>query len=226
MIAQRAADAAPALQGVAEAIPLADDSVDAAMAVITDHHWSDRALGLAEMQRIARKRVVALTLDLTTRFEFWLMRDYLTEYGSLVPEGAPGLCELAVGEHGDDSSPCPFRTTASTASGLRSGGGPPRISIPMYVPGSASSTCSMSEHVERAMERLADDLASGAWAERNRDLLELDDLDLGLRLVVWAGSWARERRARACRPSRRRKRGDRGQHRCRRSRASAAARRP
>ena len=45
MIAQRAADAAPAMQGTAEEIPLADESVDAAMAVMTDHHWSDRALG-------------------------------------------------------------------------------------------------------------------------------------------------------------------------------------
>jgi hypothetical protein len=42
-----------------------------------------------------------------------------------------------------------------------------------------------SGHVRRAMERLADDLASGAWAERNGELLELDELDLGLRLVVW-----------------------------------------
>ena len=35
------------------------------------------------------------------------------------------------------------------------------------------------------MERLADDLASGRWEQRNGDLLELDELDLGLRLVVW-----------------------------------------
>ena len=42
-----------------------------------------------------------------------------------------------------------------------------------------------SGSVERATERLADDLASGAWAERNGDLLDLDELDLGLRLVVW-----------------------------------------
>ena len=32
--------------------------------------------------------------------------------------------------------------------------------------------------------RLRADLQSGAWAERNRDLLELDRLDAGLVLVV------------------------------------------
>jgi hypothetical protein len=35
------------------------------------------------------------------------------------------------------------------------------------------------------MELLADDLESGAWERRNADLLELDELDLGLRLIVW-----------------------------------------
>ena len=173
MIGQRAADAAPALQGVAEAIPLADDSVDAAMAVITDHHWSDRALGLAEMQRIARKRVVALTLDLTPRFEFWLMRDYLTEYESLVPKGAPGLCELAVGSAAT-IRPVPVPHDCVDGFGLAFWRRPAAYLDPEVRAGISFFHLLDKEHVERAMERLADDLASGAWAQRNRDLLELD----------------------------------------------------
>jgi hypothetical protein len=35
------------------------------------------------------------------------------------------------------------------------------------------------------MKALAEDLASGEWRERYGDLLDLDELDLGLRLVVW-----------------------------------------
>ena len=58
MIAQRPPDAAPAIVATAEALPLADGSVDAAMAVLTDHHWSDRARGLREMRRVARRRAV------------------------------------------------------------------------------------------------------------------------------------------------------------------------
>ena len=39
-----------------------------------------------------------------------------------------------------------------------------------------------AEH--RAVRSLRDDLASGRWAERNRDLLDLEAAELGLRLLV------------------------------------------
>ena len=96
MRAQRRPGSAPAIQGTAERIPLEDASVDAAMAVLTDQHWRDRALGLAEMLRIARRRVVALTFDESPRAQFWLTRDYLTEYASLRSGRDPNLYELAV----------------------------------------------------------------------------------------------------------------------------------
>jgi len=45
MIRQRPAGAAPCLQGSAEALPLATASVDAAMAVLSAHHWTDQERG-------------------------------------------------------------------------------------------------------------------------------------------------------------------------------------
>ena len=74
---------APAIEGTAEKIPLEDGSADAVMAVLSDQHWRDREIGLGEMLRIARRRVVALTFDERPREQFWLPRDYLTEYASL-----------------------------------------------------------------------------------------------------------------------------------------------
>src|SRR5438067_51030 len=41
MRAQRPADAVPAIDAQAEALPLDDNSLDAAMAILTVHHWSD-----------------------------------------------------------------------------------------------------------------------------------------------------------------------------------------
>jgi hypothetical protein len=41
-----------------------------------------------------------------------------------------------------------------------------------------------AEAEQRAVRRLRDDLDSGLWAERNRDLLDLEVAELGLRLVV------------------------------------------
>ena len=63
MLAQRQAGAAPAVRAVAEALPFGDNAFGAAMGVLTVHHWSDRARGLAEMRRVARGPVVLFTRD-------------------------------------------------------------------------------------------------------------------------------------------------------------------
>jgi SAM-dependent methyltransferase len=47
MIAQRPAGSAPAVQATAERIPLPDGACDAALAVLTIHHWPDPRTGLA-----------------------------------------------------------------------------------------------------------------------------------------------------------------------------------
>ena len=80
MIAQRPPDAAPAIIATAEALPLADDGVDAAMAVLTDHHWSDRAHGLAEMRRVARRRAVVFQHDPSRRGPLLADREYLPTF--------------------------------------------------------------------------------------------------------------------------------------------------
>src|SRR3954471_9644475 len=78
MIAQRPPASAPAVQSTAERIPLEDGECDAAMAVLTIHHWPDPRAGLREMARVAR-RVVVLTFDPEFADAFWLVRDYLPE---------------------------------------------------------------------------------------------------------------------------------------------------
>src|SRR5262245_60064219 len=59
MAAQRAPTNPPALRASAGHLPLRDDSVDAAMAVLTIHHWdAELERGLQEMRRVARETVV------------------------------------------------------------------------------------------------------------------------------------------------------------------------
>jgi SAM-dependent methyltransferase len=62
MRAQRPPQAAPCIVAAAESLPFADDSFDAAMAVLSDHHWSDPLAGLREMARVGR-RVAARVRD-------------------------------------------------------------------------------------------------------------------------------------------------------------------
>lgn len=53
MRAQRPAHLAPAINAVAEHLPFDDDAVDAAMAMVTIHQWSDTNRGLRELRRLA-----------------------------------------------------------------------------------------------------------------------------------------------------------------------------
>ena len=66
MAAQRPRDRAPAIRASAGSLPLRDDSVDAAMAMVTIHHWDDeQKRGVQELRRVARGPVVILTFDAT-----------------------------------------------------------------------------------------------------------------------------------------------------------------
>ena len=63
MIAQRSARSASVVQATAMSLPFQPDSFDAALALLTVHHWPDKALGLSELRRVARRHVVVLTWD-------------------------------------------------------------------------------------------------------------------------------------------------------------------
>src|SRR2546421_8563407 len=72
MLAQRPPGAAPAVRAAAEALPFSDGSFGAAMGVLTVHHWSDRARGLAEMRRVAHGPVVLFVRDPRAVSTWWL----------------------------------------------------------------------------------------------------------------------------------------------------------
>ena len=84
MIGQRPRRLAPVIRLDAEALPFEDDSFDAAMAIVSDHHWGDREAGLLEMRRVARDRVVLLNADPAEAERFWLTRDYLDGLSGLI----------------------------------------------------------------------------------------------------------------------------------------------
>ena len=63
MIRKRSPAAARAVQASADALPFDDKSFDAAIAILTIHHWPDKEAGLREMRRVTRGRIVLLTFD-------------------------------------------------------------------------------------------------------------------------------------------------------------------
>jgi SAM-dependent methyltransferase len=185
MIAQRTTDLAPAIRGRAENLPLPADSVDAAMACMTLHHWTDWRVGVQELRRVARRRIVIFTYDRSYAMRFWLLRDYLPRLARLECARFPAIEEqqVAIGEEVRvEPVPIPYdcedgflaaywrRPEVYLDERARIG-----MSI-FHLPG--------AERLIDGLEELAEDLQTGRWEDRNRGILEREELDLGYRLLV------------------------------------------
>jgi len=75
----RAVHAAPGFEAASAARALSTAAVDAALAVLTIQHWRDVNRGIEELLRVARDRVVLVTMDVEVLGDMWLVRDYLPE---------------------------------------------------------------------------------------------------------------------------------------------------
>ena len=183
MIRQRPPDAAPCLQGSAEALPLDTASADAAMAILSVHHWTDSERGFREMARVARKRAVLLTW-VPDAAPFWLTDDYFPEIlahdRKIFPSaaGLVAILERAIGPVHMVPVPIPHDCADSVVGAFW------RRPDAYLDAGTRSAMSSFARiDAEPGLARLRADLVSGRWAERNGHLLGLDELDLGYRIV-------------------------------------------
>ncbi len=184
MIAQRPPGAAPVVQANAEALPFGDDSFDAAMAVLTAHHWPDLRAGLAEMRRVSRERIAIVTFDHEALAELWIARDYFPAMLSLKRRAGATSGELVRRFPAATVSPIPVPRDCSDLFFAALWARPEllldeEVLRPMWVWQSISAAARQS-----GRGRLVADLESGAWDERYGHLRERDELDVGLRLVV------------------------------------------
>lgn len=182
MIRQRPSGSAPAIQGGAEALPFPDKHFDASMAILTIHHWTDKAKGLAEMRRVTRGPVVLLTFDPVHR-GCWLT-DYLPELVTLDERQMPAMADYASWMGPVSVSPVPVPHDCSDGF-LYAYWRRPRTYLDPRIRQGMSSFWKI-EGADAALERLADDLESGAWDAKYGDLMGLEEIDTGYRLVVSA----------------------------------------
>lgn len=179
MIRRRRSSTAMVIQASAEHLPIHDDAFDAAMAILTVHHWPDREAGLRELRRVTRGRIVLLTCDPSHRP--WLT-DYLPELARLDEVQMPAISDYERWLGPVQVTPVlvPYdctdgflyaywrRPTAYLDPRIRSG----------------SSSFRTLGNVEARLERLKQDLETGEWERRYAELLTLDAYDAGYRLVV------------------------------------------
>ena len=184
MIEQRAPDAAPVVQGVAEDLPFDDDSFDASMAVLTVHHWQNLAAGIAEARRVSRHRVVVVTIDLAVLPALWLVRDYFPEALHEHADRMPSIGQLAALLPEASTEPLPIPRGCSDRFFAALWDQPEACLDPDVRRASSVWHDLPPAATERGLRMLAEDLRSGRWEERNRHLAQLKEFDAGLRLVI------------------------------------------
>lgn len=186
MATQRPRTLAPALRGRAYPLPLRDGAVDAAMAVLTIHHWDDhQELGVRELRRVAAGPVVILTCDPEVSSAMWLMADYLPEVAALDRRTFPPPATVAAwlgGAARIDVVPIP-RDCRDWM--LMSFWAHPERVLDDAARDATSGFARMAPAVTaRVVAAVGRDLADGSWDARHGALRQRDAYDAGLRLVV------------------------------------------
>ncbi len=193
MVAQRAPGAAPAVRASGSALPLPSGSADVALAILTMHHWDDWAAGLAELCRVAPRRIV-LTMDFEMHSRFWFLEDYVPEVGEFTRRQEPGHEAVAEvigggGGGGGGAGTCtciPLLVPRDMQDGVL---GAYWCRPEAYLDPAVRANCSglaLADPavVARGVAGLEADLSSGEWQRHHADLAELEAIDLGYRLVV------------------------------------------
>jgi SAM-dependent methyltransferase len=184
MRAQRPAGLGAAIDAVAEDLPFDDDSFDASMATVTLHQWSDLERGLAEMRRVTRGPIVLLVCDPAEMHDYWL-NDYIPEVRNVEASRFPPIERIMVALQGPvevQSVPVPLN--------CRDGFNEAYYGRPeAFLQQEARLACSSwslvpAEVVERFVDQLSSDLATGEWDKRYGHLRRQPYFDGPLRLIV------------------------------------------
>jgi SAM-dependent methyltransferase len=180
MFAQRSTENASLVRGRAEQLPFADNSFDAALAILTIHHWDNWEAGLREARRVATGKIVVFTW-VGMPHGFWLF-DYFPEIehidNGLFPTieqisqlvGPLKVIPVAIPADCTDGFLCAHwrRPEAYLNPAVRS----------------AISTFSRIANLESGLKKLSQDLETGAWHKRYGYLQGRDNYDFGYRLLV------------------------------------------
>jgi SAM-dependent methyltransferase len=190
MIVQRPPGSAPVVQASAETLPFRDGAFDASLALLTTHHWPDARAGLAEMARVSHRQVI-FTHDRDSFDKFWLVTDYVPEIPVLIDIErflTPIEETLDITDVIDVPVPADCTDGFLCAYWRR-----PEMYLDPDARHAISGLAILGEAIAPAMQRLAADIASGAWDARYGHLRALDELDLGYRIVIANGLRQSER---------------------------------
>jgi SAM-dependent methyltransferase len=171
------------VQGSAEHLPFGDQAFDAAMAILTVHHWSDLRAGLAEMRRVSRRQVV-FTWDPDHAQKLWITTDYVPAIDELESSRFATLSRIA--DALDAHTVVPFAIPHDFIDGFQGAfWRRPEMFLDPQVRAASSTFASLPpELVEPGIEQLRHDLQTGEWHTTYAELIGHERVDLGHRIVI------------------------------------------
>lgn len=181
MISQRHVNSHRVEQASAEQLPFDDHSFSHAMTVLSMHHWTDRALAFREINRVTTEKFVAISWD-PQADPFWLTRDYFPEIHEEDKAIFPDLAEL--NRYFDEVEMRPLQIPSDCQDGfLAAFWKRPEAYLSSQVRRSMSPFSKIKD-LSRGLQKLEDDLTSGAWIKNNHAILHASFLDVGYRLIT------------------------------------------
>ena len=179
----RPADSAPCVVARAESLPFDDRSFDAAMAILSVHHWRDYRAGLRELRRVARHRVLIVHWDQQVIDRFWLA-GYFPEAFALDRRRGPSLHEVC-GALDIDTEVVPLPVPHDCRDGFAAAyWRRPEAYLDPAVRAGMSMLAQTEDERGDGVQRLRRDLGDGTWAARHHALLGQAELDCGYRIVI------------------------------------------
>jgi SAM-dependent methyltransferase len=185
MIRQRTAGTR-VVQGSAEALPFPDYAFDAAMALLTLHHWTDWRRGVDEMRRVAG-RVVIFTFEPEEASNFWLTERYFPEIVELDRRRSPSVAEIVRHLGGCRVERVPIPHDCADGFLAAYWRRPEAYLDPNVRAGISGFALLDPDLVTRGVAQLQAELESGVWEERFGNVRNLDSLDVCYRLLVTNG---------------------------------------
>jgi SAM-dependent methyltransferase len=173
-----------AIDATAEALPFADDSFDAALAVFTIHHWPDLEAGLAEVRRVTRGPVVTMTADPEALRDLWLA-DYSPAFHAVERRRYPSLERIA-DALGARLTVRPLTIPLDCRDGFADAfyGRPEALLDPRVRRAQSAWSFVDAAEQEEFVTRLSDDLDFGVWDEAHGHLRTQPEFVGSIRILV------------------------------------------
>ena len=184
-------------EGVAEALPLPDASVDGIICTLALHHFTDVPASIREMRRVVGDGpIVLFTFDPRQGERFWLY-DYFPVFESDAQEAFPPIKEVASWFADGDQwlteiHAFPLLADLQDNFCAANWRNPARYLDPAIQAGTSSFTYADAESVQQGLSALQHDLVSGRWEMQYGHMLERSEFDAGYRFLTVRSNIASE----------------------------------